>query len=82
MKSPEHPLLPLAHMAELIFELGMMRDECSQAARILMRTPPVPDIALEECAQLDDALAQAHRVLQITVKRIHAARAFRAKMKN
>jgi hypothetical protein len=78
MKSPENVLLPLAHAAELAFELGQLRDECSHAARVLMREQPVAEVPLEECAQLDDALAHAHRQLQVALRRIHAARRQRA----
>ncbi len=72
--------LPLAYAAELAFEMCHMRDECSHAAQALMRRCPVDEAALEDCARLDDALAQAHEILQRALRRIQLARARRGNL--
>jgi hypothetical protein len=70
MRTSEPTSIPLAYAAEIIFELGLMRDECSQAARALMATRPLDEAAMEKCAILDDALAGAQRGLELALKRI------------
>lgn len=47
-----------------------MRAECSKAARAIMKNHPLREADLEECASLDDALAQAHRVLKTAVRNV------------
>ncbi len=80
MKSPETPVaLPLDYAAELAVELHLMRSECSQAAQSLLEHEVVDEIALDECAVLDDALAGAQRMLQSTVSLIRRLRAARNK---
>jgi hypothetical protein len=74
MNVPESPIVPLAYAAELSFELALMRNECSQAARLLVARQPLDEISLEECAQLDEAVAHAQRHLQAALERIQSAR--------
>ncbi len=69
MKSSEQSLaLPLDYASELSFELHLMRGECSEAARKLMAHHPVDEKGLEDCAVLDDALAQAKRLLDCALE--------------
>jgi len=78
MKSPEKPVaLPLDYAAELAFEMHLMRGECGDVARELTSQSQPDELALEECAQLDDALARAQVLLHAALKRIKASRAKR-----
>jgi hypothetical protein len=71
MNKPEQPMmLPLAYVAQIVFELHAMRRECSQFAGHLMRQRPLNEQGLEECARLDDALAHAHGLLRHAVDTI------------
>lgn len=75
MKSSEQSLaLPLDYASELSFELHLMRGECSEAARKLMAHHPVDEKGLEDCAVLDDALAQAKRLLDCALDRVQRSR--------
>jgi hypothetical protein len=75
MQSPERPLdLPLEYTAELVFEIGSLRSDCSEAAQRLVERQPLDELALDECARFDDALAQAHAILARAVQR---ARSFK-----
>ncbi len=79
MQSPEAPVaLPLDYAAELAMELHLMRSECGQVAQSLIERDPLDDVAMEECAVLDEALARAHRLLLGTVGRIRKIRAARS----
>ncbi len=40
----------------------------------MVRKKPLDEVELEECARLDDALAQAQRLLKATVRRVMMAR--------
>ncbi len=78
MNTPrQHVAVPLDYAAELAFEMHLLRAECSDAARQLLEQDPPDEGALEECAQLEEALAKAHRVLQGAVAGIRAARSER-----
>ncbi len=75
MNSPEpHVALPLDYATELAFELHLMRAECSDAAQQVVEQSPLDEVALEECARLEEALAKAQRLLQAAVARIVASR--------
>ena len=45
-----------------------MRAACSRAAEAALAKDPPDESELEECARLDDGLAQAHRLLKATVR--------------
>ena len=71
MQSPETSAgLPLAYVAEIIFELTLMRQECCKAAATLIDSSPVDEVGLEECAVLDESMAKAHRTLHFALKTI------------
>ncbi len=78
MSSPNPEVaLPLDYAAELAFEMHLMRAECSEAAQRLVEQTPLDEAGLEECARLEETLAQAQRLLSATVERIRASRAER-----
>jgi len=80
MKSSEQPVaLPLDYVSEVSFEIHLMRGECSDAARRLLLQPRVDEIAVEECAVMDEALARAKRILDSAVERIRQSRRRRKK---
>lgn len=68
------PVLPIGRTAMIAFEIELMREECCKAAQILTSRRLLDEPELEECARLDDALAEAHRLLQSTVARITISR--------
>ena len=53
--------------------MDTLRLACSKAAQILWQKP-LDELELEECARLDDALAQAQRLLKRTVREIMLSR--------
>jgi hypothetical protein len=67
-------VLPIGRTARVAYEIDAMRAACCKAAQILARKNPVDIEELEECARLDDALAQAHRLLKGTVRRVMISR--------
>ncbi len=75
MRAPEPTALPLDYVAEIVLELGLVRDECVNAARAVMARKPLDEKLLEDCARLDDAVALAHRILQSNLKALQHARA-------
>ena len=66
--------LPIGRAAHLAFQIEAMRAECCAAARLLTNENPMNDEELEECASLDDALAQAQRLLKSTVAGVMISR--------
>jgi hypothetical protein len=66
--------LPIGRTARLAFEIQTLRAECCRAADLLMRRKPLDEGELDECARLDDALADAHRQLKATVRSIIISR--------
>lgn len=69
--------LPLDYAAEIAFEMHLLRGECSEAARDVICQCPLDETALDEYAQLDDALAQAYRLLHAAIAQIYGVRAKR-----
>jgi hypothetical protein len=51
-----------------------MRAACSKAAQTMLAKDPPQEAELEECALLDEGLAQAHRLLKATVRNIMISR--------
>ena len=51
-----------------------MRAECCEAARILASETVLNESELEECACLDDALAEAQKLLKSAVGRVIISR--------
>ena len=51
-----------------------MRLSCCKAAQTLISRKHLDEKELEECVRLDDALAQAHRLLKGTVRTVMIAR--------
>lgn len=75
MKQPHGPTTVLLDSAvDLMFEIYLLRGDCSAAAQALMHVTRPDEAALEDCARLDDTLAKAYRSLQQTVRTIQASR--------
>lgn len=51
-----------------------MRADCCKAAHTLSQQKVLDEFELDECARLDDALAEAHLLLKRTVARIIMSR--------
>ena len=69
--------LLLENAVDLMFEVYLLRGDCSIAVRELMKRNRVDEAAVEECARLDDTLARTYRTLQFTIRSIQAQRAMR-----
>ena len=75
MKSKKQKIsLPIGRTALLAFQLNSLRDECCDAADKMLKQTPLNEAELEECARLDDALAEAQRVLKAAVGSIAFSR--------
>ena len=72
--SKRHATLPIGRTARIAYEIDSMRLACCKAAQVLVNKKPLDELELEECARLDDALAQAHRLLKGTVRSVMIAR--------
>jgi hypothetical protein len=66
--------LPIGRTALLAFQMNSLRDECCAAAEKMIRKDPVDQAELDECARLDDALAESQRLLKSTLARIAYSR--------
>jgi hypothetical protein len=66
--------LPIGRASLLAFQINSLRDECCEAAEKMLRQLPLNEAELDECARLDDALAEAQRVLKAAVARIAYSR--------
>ena len=66
--------LPLGRTALIALQLNSLRDECCEAAGRLRRRKDIDEAELDECARLDDALAEAQRVLKFAVAGIANSR--------
>ncbi len=72
--SKRHVTLPIGRTARIAYEIDAMRLACSKAAQTIVNRKSFDETELEECARLDDALAQAHRLLKTTVRSVMIAR--------
>jgi hypothetical protein len=80
MKPFEQPAkLPLESVSEIAFEIHLLRSEFGDAARRLMLRTSLDEAALEECAVIDDALAEAKRILERAVTRVGLSRTKRGR---
>lgn len=77
MKLPEPTTILLDDAVELLFEIYLLRGDCSAAAREYTKQGRLDERALEDCARLDDSLAKTYRTLQSTIRSIQASRARR-----
>ena len=68
-----HASLPIGRTARIAYELDALRAGCSKAAGTLANNTNAEE-ELEECAQLDDALAEAQRVLKSAVRNVMLSR--------
>lgn len=67
---PSRTALPLEYASEIVLELHLLRGECCDVARTLLRVKPRDTLAVEHCAVLDEALDRAHRVLKAALEEI------------
>jgi hypothetical protein len=67
-------ILPIGRAAHVAFQIEAMRAECCAAAQLLAAETPLNEEELEECAELDDALAAAQRLLKATVADVMISR--------
>ncbi len=75
MKQLENPTtILLDNAVDLMFEIYLLRGDCSSAAEAMVSRAGADAAALEECAKLDDTLAKVYRALQHTVRTIQQAR--------
>lgn len=75
MESPTTILLDNA--VDLMFEVYLLRGDCSAAAKELLNSEKPDHLAIEDCARLDDALSRTYRSLQSTIRSIQASRSRR-----
>ena len=77
MKSNKMPNALLVESAvDLLFEIYLLRGDCSAAAKALAARGAHED-TIEDCARLDDTLAKSYRALQQTIRAIQESRAKR-----
>jgi hypothetical protein len=69
-----HAALPIGRIAKVAYELDTLRAACSKAANNLVNKTPPDETELEDCAQLDDALAKAQRILKFSVRNVMLSR--------
>ena len=69
-----HEALPIGRAARIAYEIDALRSACSKAAQNLFAKEPLDELELEECAQLDDGLAKAQRLLKATVREVMISR--------
>ena len=66
--------IPIGKTVKLVFEIDELRAQCSKAARQLLSRNPMDGHEFEECARLDDALAEAHALLKARLRAIMISR--------
>ncbi len=69
-----HAGLPIGRTAKLAYEIDTLRAACSKEANVLVNKDSLDEAELEECAQLDDALARAQRILKLSVRNVMLSR--------
>jgi hypothetical protein len=62
--------LPIGRTALLACQINSLRNECCEAAEKILREKVVNEGDLDDCARLDDGLAEAERVLKFAVARV------------
>jgi hypothetical protein len=73
-----HTGLPIGSTARIAFEIDATRAGCSRMAQLILSKGTVNEAELEDCIRLDDALAQAHRLLKAAVRGVMMSRLKRA----
>lgn len=75
-------ILPIGRAAQVAFQLEALRAECCAAGHLLANESPLNEAELEECARLDDALAEAQKLLKSTVAALMISRLKRRSQMN
>ena len=73
-KTKRQASLPIGRTARVAFEMDVMRSECCKAAEAIVSQKQFNADELEDCARLDDALAEAQRILKRVVRAIMLSR--------
>jgi hypothetical protein len=66
--------LPIGRAARIAYEIDSLRADCCAAAQTLLAKGSFDELELEECAQLDEGLAKAQRLLKATVRNVMISR--------
>jgi hypothetical protein len=66
--------LPIGRAARIAYEIDTLRSDCCAAAQTLLAKESFDELELEECAQLDEGLAKAQRLLKATVRNVMISR--------
>jgi hypothetical protein len=66
--------IPIGRAAQVAFQIEALRAECCAAAHLLANEKPLNEAELDECARLDDALAESQRILKSTVAGVMISR--------
>ena len=83
MRVTQRPVtLPIGRTARLSFELDALRADCCRSAQAIVNRKKFEEAELDECARLDEALAQAHRQLKAAVRDIMLSRLRRRSRKS
>lgn len=69
--------MPIGRAARIAYEIEAMRGACCKAAQIAAERKDVDMEELDEAARLDEALAEAHRILKGTVRNVMLSRIHR-----
>jgi hypothetical protein len=69
-----HATLPIGRTARIAYEIDTLRSACSKAAQEVINRKPLDETELEECARLDDALAQVQLLLKRIVRQVMISR--------
>ena len=69
-----HEALPIGRAARIAYEIDALRSQCCKAAQNLLAKESFDESELEDCAQLDDGLAKAQRLLKATVREVMISR--------
>lgn len=65
-----HAALPIGRTARIAYDIDAMRAACCRAAEAALAKDPPDESEVEECARLDEGLAQAHRLLKSIVREV------------
>jgi hypothetical protein len=74
MQKKHRVKLPIGKAAKIVFDIDALRAQCSQAAQLMLSQTSMDGLEFEECAMLDEALAEAHNILKGKIRRIMLSR--------
>ena len=74
-----HTDLPVRPAVRIACQLDAARAACSKVAQRLLSREPVNEQELEDCARLDEVMAQVQKLLRATVRSIMLSRLKRSR---